>query len=382
MFQSLDQLIEEAFILAFPGKAQEQKQLFRFELEAMVNAAATRLALDVANGPNYRWLQRSIVVPLNQARRALTFPPSGQLHPTDGARVGLSIVEGSVTPATANALGIASEQLTPDATGNIASCAVEWGCTGATEILVLIRPATKLETIPFSVLDGQNAMAVSVNASGGIVVMQNGSSVGTVSDTLLTTQRVRIEFDADGIASLVILSASGVQLSATVLTNVTITEPCGIVFVFPNAATVAVMPTLVRGVVNKADLPADSRLLLNTIATMGSVAFENPDAETYYPQPLGYLEDDTYQTLPRMAGFWYWSLTAASADGAVGAAIKLYPGDRASTAPSTNIRVTGNVIPTWQDIPDHLHDALVEQLVMVAQRRTIAGATVVQKVKR
>ena len=379
MFQSLDQLIEEAFIRAFPGKAQESKQVFRYELEAMVDAACTRLAEIVAKSNNYRWLQRSLVLPLNAARRPLTFPPSGQMHPTDGARTGLSIVEGSITPAAVNVYGIAAEVLTPDNTGNLAGCSIEWGVQSTTELLVLVRPTSKLDAIPFSMLDSQNALAVSVTSLGAVTVLQSGSSLGT--DTLLAAQRVRLEFAADGTTKLTLLTATGVEVSSNTYSSDPVTEPCGIIFVFPNAGTVVVNPVIIRGVENVVDVPLDARLLLDTVPGIGQVNFEHP-GEDWFAQPLSFLADDNYSMLPRIQGLWYWSYTTPSADGATGAAIRLYPGDRVSTAPATAIRVTGNIIPTWQDISHQLHEPLMELLVEIAQRRTLAGANVVQKVKK
>ena len=382
MFQSLDQLIEEAFIRAFPGKAQEAKQVYRYELEAMVDAAATALAMQVAASDNYRWLQQSLVLPLNQGRTALTFPPAGQMHPTSGARTGLTVVENRITPAAANVYGTAAGMLAPDATGNIASCAIEWGWETVPELLVLVRPLRLLDAVPLSVLDTQNACAVSVDAAGNVVVMQSGSTIGAVPFTVLASQRLRLSWGADGVITLYWLDASNKELSSVALTSVEITEPCGLVFVFPNAATRVLLPTLVRGLEKVVELPADNRFLLNTIVERGTVQFENPSTGEWYAQPLTFLEDDNYQMLPRLQGLWYWSFGSRGADGVTGTAIRLYPGDRTSEPPSNLLRVTGNVIPTWADIPNHLHDALIEQLVAVAQRRTVAGANVVQKVKR
>jgi hypothetical protein len=68
MGMTTEQLVEYALIEAFPGQSQNQKQVYRFELESFVPQAMLQLGREVAGSPDYQMLQRSVVSPVLASR--------------------------------------------------------------------------------------------------------------------------------------------------------------------------------------------------------------------------------------------------------------------------------------------------------------------------
>ena len=379
MFDSKEQLIEEVFKRVAPGQTQEAKGIARGDIEACIPGALVRLAEGVARSGDYHWLQRNIVCKLNDGRHKLTFPTV--VHPTAGRRTGLQVIESEYIPDVAGVFGVSAQTLVPDVNGHITSCAIEWGYKSGREMLVALRPCKLVDCLTANVLDSGNCCAVYVNAGGAIQVVQSGTVIYTAGFTVLASQRVQLAFDDGGGITLRVLD-SGCRLiyEEQVPDFELIAEVCGIVFLWLGQTTI-VDPVLIRGVENLLTLPTDNRLLLWSVEKQGGVEFVNGDAEQFVEQPLTYVEDSAMRFLPRLPHLWYWTFDTSAADGATGAAVRVYPGDRVSEPPSNFLRVTGNVVPTWQDIPDQLHEPLIGHLITMARERSVPVAAARQAVK-
>ena len=370
MFDSKEQLIEEVFKRVAPGQTQEVKGLTRGDIEACLPGAYVRLAEAVARSGDYYWLQRSLVCKLNEGRHRLNFPTV--VHPTEGRRTGLRVVEGEYIPTAAGVYGVAAQTLVPDASGHITNCTLEWGYKSGRELLVALRPCELVDCLTSNAGDTGNSCAVYVNATGQIQLLQAGSIVYTMTMPVLANQRVQLEFDADGGIMLRILDSGCVVLYEEEAANFElIPKVCNIVFVWLGGTTTVVEPVLLRGVENVLSLPGDNRLLLWSVEKQGGVEFVNGDTEQFYEQPLTYVEDSSMRFLPRLPHLWYWTFDTSAADGATGVAVRVFPGDRVSEPPSEFLRVTGNVVPTWQDISDQLHEPLIAQVITLARERAL-----------
>lgn len=380
-FNSIEEFIDEAFIRAFPGKSQETKGVFRFELEAMVEAALTRLGLKVAAGADYRALQRSLIVQLNQGAQPLTF--TRVVHPTSGLNTGLDIFEAYLYPQANNVYAVAAQQLVPSDTGFLTDCAVEVGVVGVMrQLTIAFRPLDKLAQFPLDQADIDNLLALQVDAGGQITVRQQGNTIGFGLQALLDGQRLRAVFGADGGLEIRTLSAGGTEVSAIVQGSyVPISVPVGLVFWFPDAGTLAVEPVILKGLSTVVALPPNHRLILDSVRRQGGVDFVNSDPLDL-GQPLTFLDDPAYARFPRLPTLYYWSWDTVPVEGSTGAAIRLYPGDRTAAPPSSTLRIRGNVVPGWADVPDFLREAAVVSLMEVARERTMMGAQVAKSVKR
>lgn len=61
---SAEQLVEYAFIECFPGQSEQMKQVYRFEIEAMVASVMSEIGQIIAKSPDYQTLQRSQLIPI------------------------------------------------------------------------------------------------------------------------------------------------------------------------------------------------------------------------------------------------------------------------------------------------------------------------------
>lgn len=364
-FRSLEHFIEETWLRYSQQRTQDRAELYRHELYGLVDAAMVRVGEAVLASPNSNWLQRSLVLELNRPTTAVTFPHF--VSPVNGQQSGLQISEDTLSADDDNVFALSAERLrTSD------KCTLDIPIQNLAAGAIYLRPLSNRSTASATYQDA-NHIAITWEIGQAVKVWQGGAIVTDAGFQALAATILRLEFDGAGGATIKRLDSGGNEQAATATTLTTdeIWRFIGVVF---RSKTLR-LGTLRLGQdeANLAELPADHRFLLSSIESHGAVEFMGPfeSESAEYLIPLTFRPQGSYRTIPHLMNLWYWSWNSPASVGAVGAAIRVFSGQVGCPPPASALAVTGNVVPTWQDIPAQLHDAAVLALLGLARERAL-----------
>lgn len=369
MFRSQDQLVEETWLRASANKSEAVKQMSRTDLQACVSGACERLAVKVANQPNYHLLLRAFPALAEQVVKPMVW--LDQWHPTQGAGLGISQLEGEVQAIAAGARATAAEWLFASGdTAAVRSARFAWHIKALGGHAVGL---TRASAEQFAANHAENQLVIDVTNAGIVSVWQQGAIIEANVATVLAAQTIQVEIDASGAVTLSVSDSAGVQVGdAVVLASVPAVEAdCFLAVHLASTNTILARMVVAQGHPRRAVLQHGERLLKETVQTRGYVAFLPPwtSDEEMYVVPLTHAEAATYQAYPRLNGFWYWAWDESVG---IGSVVRAFPGgedDLSREMPSNRLEVVGVAIPTWADIPAQLHEALVLELIAMAAER-------------
>lgn len=366
-FRSLEQLVELAWLRYSANRTQGRAELFRHELFGLVDSAMVRLGEKVVSSPNSDWLQRSLLVELNRSRRAVTFP--WFRSPVNGLQAGLSIVEGVITADDDNVLAMSAERIVTSGTVTLDVSILTMG-SGA----LALRPTRYADTVSAAYQDAQN-LSIVWESGQTVKIFQGGAQVGDTGFQLLSSTILRLVFDAQAL-TVKRLDSGGNEQATYDATIATDDSARHIIPIFRSKMLRIGIPRCEYGQATIAELPADNRLILPTVESLGSVEFAPPFLGEEYTMPLSWKPQGSYRLVPGLIGIWYYCWDAPVVDGATGAVLRVFSGEPDCPPPSNQVLIQGCVVPTWEELPDHLNEKAVESLLEIAfERAAMGGAT-------
>jgi hypothetical protein len=365
MSLSLEQLVENALIEAFPGQSQAAKNLYRYELESWVSDVMLALAMEVINSPHYHTLQRTVTLPLQVVKNIeyCRFGPTG-MEP----QIKNGVIFGSLGSFAA------SDQQLPLSGSplRVRSYFIEWQShtplisTG----IGLINPF-RIETSSDWLDLAKYALALRITTAG-VDIFNNGANTNNIFGGAATPGDIfRWEWDAAGALSIKQYDAD------RTLKNTHIVVGGGNVadVVTPAVITTAENARVSVGLMGDSTLtaPADGvyragmeqcrPFVMASIAQRGRVIFDLNNSVKL----LSYAPSLAVRALTSRCDQWYWSLD--------GEQIIVWAGEATPplVLPATSIRVTGNIIPLPAQLPPSLDQRAVDLLVAKARMRLQAA---------
>jgi hypothetical protein len=361
MSLSVEQLVEKAFIRAFPGQSQAMKDLYRFEIESWVAEAMEMLGLEALDAKDYQVFQRTRLYSLATPYTALQtvnycqFGP-GPLEPVlndEGYFVGQA---GSFAASHEDVLYTGGPSL-------VANQAVQFqvGTDQAHLGFGLIRhPAPET-----SYTDPTKYFAlVKVNAGVGDVFHHEGTLAAAAFASVKPGDFFAFVFDGAGNLTIEQRDADLQVKGSFVVPGPVLADVMATAIYFV-AASGMVRPGR-RG--NPAATPADGvyRITLrdchpfihSSIWTKGYVAFDLPALD-----PLTYTPNLTTKALGGRCDTWYFTIENDQ--------LLVFAGEASppQTLPANAVKVTGNVVPLPSDLPRHYHERAIQLCVNVARER-------------
>jgi len=367
-----EQLIEKAFLAAFPGQSQSMKQLYRYELESWVPECMSMLAREVATSDDYQLLQRTIVLPIS-ASKDIPYVRFGALPggspPTidngiitsEGGGFALSAerlpLTGSptlvrnyfiewqfITPDKPSIVGILPPFLTDDQIGDLANWNVLLRC-------MEVSPGTTTGTM---LVNGTPSGIAFPDVKEGDYFRFEWDAVGALTVTQLDADRqVQTIFSVIGGQQSNIV-VPGVFLGGTIDRGVQV-----------SVGRLGVLPeTTPSDRLYRLDLGTQYEFMTGYIPDRGTVQFEGTS------KFLSFVPSLNFSVMPMRCDMWYWTLDGES--------IVFWFGNPAASPqpalPSNFLRVTGNIIPQATDLPVEWHAIAVDLLIQKATDRALRTA--------
>jgi hypothetical protein len=343
---TVEQLVEYALIRAFPNQNEEGKKLYRYELESWVPGALTRVARKVAEGPDYKKLQRDVVIDLQWRTRPV---PYCELS------TGMASASGNLV-GTSGSYAL-SYQRAPIRTNAVRSWWVEWQLVAAKSVTFgLIEPLTPTRT-------NRDTWFVSAryDSGSGTVGVYLGAAVQAASIAVEVGDIWRFEWDAAGALTFKRLDADHqVRSTHTIALGGAADTLTPIVLSNEDGASVSVgaVGDTLAGTVNepyRAALVACPNLILDSISARGRVEFEGAG------KALQFVESMAQRHMKKMCGQWYYSIE--------GEDIYAWPAQSGAALPSERLVVVGNIVPRTDELPYDLHEAAIQAVVEIARER-------------
>jgi hypothetical protein len=341
---SVEQLVEYALIRAFPNQNEEGKKLYRFELESFVPGALTRVGRKVAEGPDYKKLQRDVVVDLQWRTRPVPYCEFGD---------GMGQNDGKLTGA--NGSYALSYQRAPIRAGAVKSWWVEWQLLQPKAVTFgLIEPLIPTRT-------NRDTWFASLRYAGGTMALYLGGSAQVSGIPVEIGDIWRLEWDAGGALALKRLDADHqVRSTHPIATGGAADTLVPILLSNEDGASVGVgaVGDTLAGTVNepyRAALVACPHLIMDSIGTRGRIEFESAG------KTVQYVESMASRNTKKMCGQWYGTVE--------GEDVYVWPGQSGQALPSERLVVVGNIIPQAHELPFDLHESAIQALVEIARER-------------
>ena len=366
---TLEQIVEKAFIRAFPGQDEDAKKIYLYEFESWAPEAFLRMSRTVAAGPQYKLLQRRAVLDLALQSRLIhycTMPPGVDV---DGDRVS----------GNNNDYAISAQRLALS-TGQVRSQYVEWRLLTPSQNAVFgVRSARAQAPRDVSTWDVYMRLEPpNLKWYSGLAV------IGTWFDPD-TNGWARLEWDANGDALYRVYDANRVELAAGMLApGGTIGDSVvpGVLFLEDGGAlsqgVIGTVGAVVEDGAYRAQMPDCPQFIQDSIAQRGSVGFVNSSLG------LDYVESAKMRNMPYLCNQWQWTFE--------GDELVLWRNQGASVLPSEQIAVVGNVILQMPDepsdpvesLPLELQEAAVLAFIEIGRERVgdIRGAALSKDERR
>ena len=361
MSLSTEQLIEQAFIRAFPGQSQAMKALYRFEIESWVAQAMETLGLEALAAKDYQTLQRTRLYSLATPYTALQtinycqFGP-GALEPVlndEGYFVGQA---GSFAASHEDVLYTGGPSLVANQVvqfqvgtnqqnlgfGLIRHPAPESSYTDPTKYFALVNVSAGVG----NVYHHEGTLA-----AGAFASVQPGDFFAFVFDALGNLTIEQRDADLQVKASFPIPDPDLADVVATAIYFVT---AGGIARPGRRGGSLASPPDGVYRVTLRDCHP----FIHHSIWTKGFVAFDAPAID-----PLTYTPNLASKALGGRCDTWYFTIENDQ--------LLIFAGDATppQSLPANAVKVTGNVVPLPSDLPRHYHERAIQLCVSIARER-------------
>jgi hypothetical protein len=361
MSLSVEQLVEAAFIRAFPGQSQAMKALYRYEIESWVAQAMEVLGAEVLDAPDYQLLQRTRLYSLATPYSALQtvnycqFGPNS-LEPVlndEGYFVGQA---GSFAASHEDVLYTGGPSLVANQVvqfqvgtdqahlgfGLIRHPAPESSYTDPTKYFAVVKVNAGVGDVFHH--EGTLAAAAFPNVKPGDFF----AFVFAVAGNLTIEQRdadlqVKGSFVvpgpilADVVATAVYFVAAGGMVRPGRWGNPAATPPDG---------------------VYRVNLKDCHPFIHSSIWMKGYVAFDTPALSL-----LSYTPNQTIRELGGRCDTWYFTIENDQLLIFAGAATP------PQTLPANAVKITGNVVPLPSDLPRQWHERAIQLCVGIARER-------------
>lgn len=354
MAMTVEQLVEFVLIEAFPGQSQNQKQAFRYELEAMVPSVLRDLALMVAASRDYQLLQRAIVLPVLNSRE-IDYDQFG-----NGVGGALPIINNGIIFGDNGAYALSPQRLTLSGSPlRVRSQFVEWQWitvkNNASAGVIGLFP-TAADIADPTLWDDLVRVGTAFSTGDGFFdgVHYAGALALSPGDYL------RFQWDANGDLSIVQYDANRTVITTYPATGGDVTRVAipGVVF-FGDGGQISVgrigtgtshstTPTLTDGFY-RADLGTTYDFLTSTFDHTGTLRFQGTNRQ------LSWVPSLSYQSQPLRCDTWYWTLE--------GEQIVFWPGKVGESLPSQQLSLSGNIIPQAPDLPSELNQRAISMLI-------------------
>jgi hypothetical protein len=361
MSLSVEQLVEAAFIRAFPGQSQAMKALYRYEIESWVAQAMEMLGLEALAAKDYQVFQRTRLYSLATPYSALQTINYCQFGP--GALEPVLTDEGYFVGAAGSFAASHEDVLYTGGPSLVANQVVQFqvGTDQANLGFGLIRhPAPES-----SYTDPTKYFAlVNISAGAGNVYHHEGTLAAGVFTNVKPGDFFAFVFDGSGNLTIDHKDADLQVKGSFPVPDPDLADVVATAIYFVTAGGM-VRPGR-RG--NPAAPPSDGvyRVTLrdchpfihHSIWTKGYVAFDTAALD-----PLSYTPNQTIRTLGGRCDTWYFTLENDQ--------LLIFAGEAAppQTLPANAVKVTGNVVPLPSDLPRHYHERAIQLCVNVARER-------------
>lgn len=355
---SREQLVEKVYIAVFPGQTQQQKQLYRYEIESWIDEALSQMGREVAASDDYQLLQRTITLPIAITKDI----PYSRFGSGDGGRQP-AIDNGYITGDTSS-FALSPERL--ELTGSpakVRSTFLEWQYPTPDKSCVVgvISPfSTDIEILT---QNHWNVLLRSDNpepSNGSVRVL--GTSSGTVF-SVTEGDIFRYEWDATGALTITqmsptravktIYAVTGGEITNVVVPGVAIFGVDGAVSVGRMGSTVATTPP---DGIYRLDIETQYQFLTSYIDQTGNLQFSNGKLLSWVPSLAS-------KGMAVRCDQWYWTVNGES--------VLFWPGQEGEELPADSIILTGNIIPTAPDIPVEYHKRTIALLIEMATERAL-----------
>ncbi len=358
---SVEQLVEKAFIRAFPGQSQAMKNLYRFEVESWISEAMQLLGLEALNALDYQLFQRTRLYSLATPYTALQTINYCQFGP--GPLEPVLTAEGYFT-GQAGSFAASHEDVLY--TG---------GPSSVTNQVVQFQVGTNQQNLGFGLIrhpapessytDPTKYFAL-VNISAGIgnIYHHEGTLAAGVFANVQPGDFFAFVFDGAGHLAIE-QRDSDLQVKGS--------------FAVPDPALADVVATAMYFVTaggmvrpgrrgSSLATPADGvyRVTLrdchpfihSSIWTKGFVAFDTAALDL-----LSYTPNQTIRALGGRCDTWYFTLENDQ--------LLIFAGeaDPPLSLPAQAVKVTGNIVPLPSDLPRHYHERAIQLCVNIARER-------------
>lgn len=358
---SVEQLVEAAFIRAFPGQSQAMKSLYRYEIESWVAQAMETLGLEALDAKDYQLLQRTRLYSLATPYTALQTINYCQFGP------------GALEPVLAN------EGYFVGQAGSFAASHEDVLYTGGGSLVanhvIQFQVGTDQQHLGFGLIrhpvpessytdPTKYFAAVKVNAGVGDVFHHEGTLVAATFANVKAGDFFAFIFDGSGNltieqrdADLQIKGSFAVpdpDLADVVSTAVYFVAAGGMVRPGRRGNPAATPPDGVYRVTLRDCHP----FIHSSIWGKGYVAFDTPALNL-----LSYAPNQAIRELGGRCDTWYFTIEGDQLLIFAGAATP------PQTLPANALKVTGNIVPLPSDLPRHYHERSIQLCINIARER-------------
>ena len=356
-----EELVEFALVQAFPGQSQAQKQLYRFELEAMTPQALLQLGREVANSQDYQVLQRTVVLPVLSSKE-INYTRFGPELAGIGRQASIDngIVFGDVRSYV-----ISSQKLTLSGSPlKVRSQFLEWQWINPNSASAGVLPYLMSDTELLTLTNWEVLLEVRLNGEGRLyangVIYVNAFTGVEPGDIFF------FGWDASGDLTITNYDANRtLKASVTVINgDVAVVATPAILMIGANGQitvgrigtgnTPSLTPTVTDGLY-RVDLQTGYNFLTSFLDETGMVQFDG------LTRRLSWVPSLNYRGQAMRCDTWYWTLD--------GEQIVFWPGTDGEALPANSLRITGNIQPQAPDLPLEYHKRAIDILVEMAQVR-------------
>ena len=363
MGMTLEQYVEYALIQFAPGQSQNQKQIYRYELEAMSRQALIQVGREVAVSSDYQVLQRTIVLPVLSAKD-LSYSRFG---PVDVGVAGRQpVLDNGIIFGDSGAFAVSPERLAMSGSPlSVRSQWLEWQfLTHDKSVMVGVLPIYESDTNVTTPLQWEVALRIQSPGVGD--VFANGVQYSGAFASVVRGDIFQFIWDANGDLTIHHLDSNRVSKgSSAVIDGDVFQLATPAVAIFGNGGQVTVgrlgtgttVPTTPQPLdgLYRLDIQTYYQFLTSFFDETGTVVFDGTNTRLSWVPTLNYLgralRCDT----------WYWTLD--------GEQIVFWPGEEGMELPSDSIRITGSIVPFPADLPIEYHQRAIDVLVEMAQAR-------------
>jgi len=356
---TVEQLVEYALIEAFPGQSENQKQVYRYELEAFVPQALLQVAQEVAGSPDYQMLQRTVTTPILASKEID--------YDRFGVGDALPVVDNGFVFGNSGAFAISPQRLTLSGSPlRVRNQYLEWqiltvknnACVGVLPFFPTDANAQDITFWKDLVRVGTSFATGDVFANGvqysGVFVVNPGDYLRFQWDSngdLFITQ-----FDVNRTVVTLDYPVSGGEVEVVATPGVIFTGDGGQVSIgrIGTGTSTSTAPALVDGLY-RLDVSSDYQFLTSYFDESGIVQFDGTT------KLLSWVPSLSYRGQAMRCDVWYWTFD--------GEQLVFWPGSEGEALPSNNLRITGNIVPSPVDLPIEYHKRAIDLLVEKARQR-------------